>query len=45
VSEALRLTHEALDCVQRLRRLLKLDPFESALCRLRDAKPRETGAE
>jgi hypothetical protein len=45
VSEALRLTREALACVQRLRRLLEPDPFESALRRLRETKPRETGNE
>jgi hypothetical protein len=43
VSNALRLTREALDCVQRLRRLLEPDPFEMALRRLREEKPREMG--
>lgn len=36
---ALELVRESLECVDRLRQALRIDPFQFALCRLRQSKP------
>lgn len=36
---ALKLVRESLECVDRLRQALRIDPFQFALCRLRQSKP------